>query len=95
MEENKGYLRVISNGIRFGCGWRMHMERKQFFAWYGSPNRNDDYITTTEIREEEYAQIGTEYSDDIVANLETANLFRQKYIEGHTVILEGWNKLLK
>lgn len=40
-------------------------------------------------------QIGTEYSDDIVANLETANLFRKKYIEGHAVILEGWNKLLK
>ena len=95
MDENKGYLRVISNGIRFGCGWRMYMERRQFFAWYGSPNRNDDYITTTEISEEEYAQIGTEYSDDIVADLETADLFRQKYIEGHTVILEGWNKLLK
>ena len=95
MDKNKGYLRVISKGIRFGYGWRMYMERKQFFAWYGSPNRNDDYITTTEISEEEYAQIGTEYSDDIVANLETANLFRQKYIEGHTVILEGWNKLLK
>ena len=73
----------------------MYMEHKQFFAWYGSPNRNDDYITTTEISEEEYAQISMEYPANIVADLKIANLFRQKYIEGHTVILEGWNMLLK
>ncbi len=95
MDENKSCLRVISNGVRFGCGWRMYMECKQFFAWYGSPNRNDDYITTTEISEDEYEQIGTEYPDDIVADIETADLFHKKYIEGHTVILEGWNKLLE
>lgn len=95
MDDNKSYLRVISNSVRFGCGWRMYMEYKQFFAWYGSPNRNDDYIITTEISEEEYVQINTEYPDDIMANLETADVFRQKYIEGHCVILEGWNKLLK
>lgn len=95
MDDNKSYLRVISNRVRFGCGWRMYMEYKQFFAWYGSPNRNDDYITTTEISEEEYVQINTEYPDNIMANYETADLFRQKYIEGHCVILEGWNKMLK
>ena len=72
-----------------------YTEYKQFYAWYGSPNRNDDYITTTEISEEEYMQINTEYPDDIMADLETAALFQQKYIEGHCVILEGWNKLLK
>ena len=94
MNENEGYLRVISNGIRFGCGFRMYMGSKQFFAWHGSSNRNDDYITTTEISEEEYEQIGTEYPVEIVADIETADLFCKKYIEGHTVILEGWNKLL-
>lgn len=94
MDENKIYLRVISNGVRFGCGWRVYMKCKQFFAWYGSPNCNDDYVTTTEISEEEYVQISTEYPYDIAANLETANLFRQKYIEGHTVLLQGWNKML-
>lgn len=95
MNDNKSCLRVISNGVRFGCGWRIYMENKQFFAWYGSPNCNDDYITTTEISEEEYVQIDMEYPTEIIADLETANLFRQKYIEGHTVILEGWNKLLR
>lgn len=94
MDDNKSCLRVISNGVRFGCGWRRYMECKQFFAWYGSPNRNDDFIITTEISEEEYVKIDMEYPEEIMANLETANLFRQKYIEGHTVLLEGWNKLL-
>lgn len=95
MNDNRNYFRVISNGVRFGCGWRMYMERKQFFAWHGSPNSNDDYIITTEINEEEYIQMDKEYPNNIVADLETANLFREKYIEGHSVILEGWNKLLK
>ncbi|MBE6888719.1 MAG: hypothetical protein E7485_01715 [Ruminococcaceae bacterium] len=95
MDENKVYLRVISNDIRFGCGFRMNLEIKQYFAWYGSPSRNDDYITTTEINKAEYEQIGTEYPDDIAADLETAELFCKKYIEGYTVVLEGWNKLLK
>ena len=60
MVENKRYLRVISNGVRFGCGFRMNLDSKQFFAWYGYPNRNDDYITTTEISEEEYEEISME-----------------------------------
>ena len=54
----------------------------------------NDYIITTEISEEEYEQIGVEYPDEIMADLEMAALFRKKYIEGHAVILEGWNKLL-
>lgn len=95
MNENKGYLRVISNGIRFGCGFRMYMDSKQFFAWYGSPNRNDDYITTAEISEEEYKRINTEYQNEISADSEIAGLFRKKYIEEHTIISEGWNKILK
>ena len=40
-------------------------------------------------------QINTEYPDNIMANLEIADVFWQKYIKGHCVILEGWNKLLK
>ena len=94
MEESKSDLRVISNGVRFGCGFRMNLGSKQFFAWHGSPNCNDDYIITTEISEEEYEQIGVEYPDEITADLEMADLFRKKYIEGHAVISEGWNKLL-
>ena len=95
MGEIKSDLCVISNGVRFGCGFRINLGSKQFFAWHGSPKCNDDYIITTEINEEEYKQIGVEYPDEIIADLETADLFRKKYIEGHAVILEGWNVCLK
>ncbi|MEE3397078.1 MAG: hypothetical protein VZR04_07050, partial [Succiniclasticum sp.] len=58
------------------------------------PNRNDDFFTTTEISEREFLQIGSEYPREIQADRETAEIFRKKYIEGHKVLLEGWNKLL-
>mgnify|MGYP007056220182 FL=1 len=94
--ENDGrrFFRVISNQVRFGCGFRMVDGRKQYFAWHGYPNRNDDFFTTTEISEREFLQIGSEYPREIQADRETAEIFRKKYIEGHKVLLEGWNKLL-
>ena len=74
--ENDGrrFFRVISNQVRFGCGFRT--------------------FTTTEISEREFLQIGSEYPREIQADRETAEIFREKYIEGHKVLLEGWNKLL-
>ena len=94
--ENDGrcFFRVISNQVRFGCGFRTVEGRKQYFAWHGYPNRNDDFFTTTEISEREFLQIGSEYPREIQADRETAEIFRKKYIEGHKVLLEGWNKLL-
>lgn len=94
--ENDGrrFFRVISNQVRFGCGFRTVEGRKQYFAWHGYPNRNDDFFTTTEISEREFLQIGSEYPREIQADRETAEIFREKYIEGHKVLLEGWDKLL-
>lgn len=86
-------LRVISNQIRFGCGYRTVDGKKQYFAWHGYPNRNDDYITTSEISEAEYDKINNEYPQKFDADRETAELFRNKYVDGHPVLLEGWNKL--
>ena len=88
------FFRVISNQARFGCGYRTIDGRRQYFAWHGYANRNDDYFTTAEISEDEFKQIGREYPRQIVANWETAEAFRKKYIDGHTVLLEGWNRLL-
>ncbi len=94
--ENDGrrFFHVISNQVRFDCGFRTVEGRKQYFAWHGYPNRNDDFFTTTEISEREFLQIGSEYPREIQADRETAEIFREKYIEGHKVLLEGWNKLL-
>ena len=68
--------------------------KRQYFAWHDVPNRNDDYITNVEISEEEFAQIAAEYPHEIVADRKTAQQFRDKYVEGHPVLLEGWNRLL-
>ena len=92
--KEKSFFCVISNQVRFGYGYRIFEDRKQYFAWHGYPNRNDDYFTTTEISEKEFLQIGGEYPQQIVADRETAEVFREKYIDGHRVLLEGWNKLL-
>ena len=95
MNNNDDYcFRLISNQVRFGYGYRTVDGKRQYFAWHGVPNRNDDYITNVEISEEEFAQIAAEYPHEIVADRKTAQRFRDKYVEGHPVLLEGWNRLL-
>ena len=94
-DNNKDYFfRVISNQVRFGCGYRTIEGKRQFFAWHGYPDRNSDYITTSEISESEFDEINRKYPKEIVANREKADVFRNKYVNGHPVILEGWDRLL-
>ena len=94
-EDGEPYVfRVISNQVRFGCGYRTLDGKRQYFAWHGVPDRNDDYFTTTEITKEEYERIGEEYPFEIVADRATADVFRSRYIEDHPVLLEGWSRLL-
>ena len=95
MDKSKDYyFRVISNQVRFGFGYRTVDGKRQYFAWHGYPNRNDDYITTSEISEDEFDEISKKYPKEIVANREQAEVFRDKYVDGHPVLLEGWNRLL-
>ena len=70
-DNNKDYFfRVISNQVRFGCGYRTVDGKRQYFAWHGHPDRNSDYITTTEISESEFDEINKKYPIEIVANRE-------------------------
>ncbi len=94
MSSSERYFRVISGQVRFGCGYRTVDGEKQFFAWHGYPSRNDDFFTTAEISRAEFEQIAREYPEELMADRETAQLFRDKYVEGHRVLLEGWNRLL-
>ena len=94
-DNNKDYFfRVISNQVRFGCGYRTVDGKRQYFAWHGYPDRNSDYITTSEISENEFDEINRKYPKEIIANREKAEVFRNKYVNGHPVILEGWDRLL-
>lgn len=95
MNEAKDHsFRVISNQVRFGCGFRTVNGKRQYFAWHGYPSRNDDYFTTSEISETEYAELNRTYPKEIVADRATADAFRSRYVDAHPVLLEGWNRLL-
>ena len=90
-EDEESCFRVISNQVRFGCGYRTVDDSRQYYAWHGYPNRNDDFITYAEISEGEYEQINNEYPLEIIADRDTAEIFRKKYVNGHKVLKEGWN----
>ena len=94
-QDQNFYNRVLSNQVRFGAGYRRVLDELQYFAWHGYPNRNDDFITYAQISEEEYEQINREYPQKIDADRDTAERFREKYVNGHEVLLEGWNVTLK
>ena len=94
-DNNKDYFfRVISNQVRFGCGYRTVDGKRQYFAWHGYPDRNSDYITTSEISKSEFNEINKKYPKEIIANREKAEVFRNRYVDGHPIILEGWDRLL-
>ena len=94
-DNNKDYFfRVISNQVRFGCGYRTVDGKRQYFAWHGHPDRNSDYITTSKISKSEFNEINKKYPKEIIANREKAEVFRNRYVDGHPVILEGWDRLL-
>ena len=94
-DNNKDYFfRVISNQVRFGCGYRTVDGKRQYFAWHGYPDRNSDYITTSEISESEFDEINKKYPKEIIANREKAEVFRNRYVDDHPAILEGWDRLL-
>ena len=85
---------LISNQLRFGYGYRTVDGNKEYFAFHGSPSRNDDYFVNVEITSDEFEKIAREYPRQINVNRDEAEIFRKKYDEGHRVILEGWNRLL-
>ncbi len=89
--QEERFSRVISNQVRFGYGYRPLPEGRLYYAWHGYPNRNDDFITYAEITVEEFEQIEREYPSDISADRKTAEDFRNKYVDRHKVLAEGWN----
>lgn len=94
LKEIKKLDRIISTPIVFGCGYRVVSGEKQFYAWHGLANKNDNYITTAEISESEFRMIEKEYPFPIDAKKEQASAFRKKYVHNHKILLEGWHKYI-
>lgn len=92
--EIKKFDRIISDKVMFGCGYIVKGGTRQYYAWHGLPNRNDNYITTAEISEAEFHTIQSEYPCNIQAEKDTAAAFRKKYVHKHKVLLEGWNAFI-
>ena len=94
-DNNDNYFRVISNQVRFGCGYRtVRGGKRQYYAWLGEPNRNDDYFTTTSVTWAEFEEIQRDYPAEIIADRKAADEFYDKYIKDHHIIAQGWNKIL-
>ena len=94
-DNNDNYFRVISNQVRFGCGYRTVLGgKRQYYAWLGEPNRTDDYFTTTSVTWAEFEEIQRDYPAEIIADRKAADEFYDKYIKDHQIIAQGWNKIL-
>ena len=84
------YEHLISNGIRFGCGYRLFFGKRQYFAYYGIPHGNDDYFLYSEITESEFTEIEKTYSKT-TNGVSSADLFKKKYVDDHSILLCGRN----
>lgn len=87
-------FRLIGGNRRFGNGYRrLEDGQMMYFAFYGFPNRNDDYFYNAEISREEFYEIESRY-DCMFSSEDRGEGFYEKYIQNHTILLEGESRLL-
>lgn len=82
---------IFSNSIRYGVAKAIDQHLPYYFAVHGYPNRNDDYFSIAEVSEQEYDEMVRIYAPLGSQSNPTAELFRNKYIEHHPLVYEGWN----
>lgn len=81
---------VFSNSIRYGVARSVDAHPSCYFAVHGSPSRNDDYFTIARVTEQEYDEMMKVYAPMGSQSNPTAEMFRNKYVENHTQVYEGW-----
>lgn len=82
---------MFSNSIRYGAAKAIDEQQACYFAVHGSPSRNDDYYTIAKVTEQEYDEMMQKYAPLGSQSNPTAEMFRNKYVENHTQVYEGWN----
>ena len=93
-EVDRYHFRLIGGNRRFGNGYRtLENGRRQYFAFYGFPDRNDDYFYNAEISREEFYAIEKEY-DCCSSTLLSPPDYYDRYIKDHPILLEGWSRIL-
>ena len=91
-----GDVRLIGNNRRFGCGFRpTENGARQYYAFYGFPNRNSDYFYNAQISLEEFLEIERKYFTKKYYDGKGED-FYERYVKDHTILLEGEdNKLIQ
>lgn len=86
---------LLSNNIRYGVAEPKAPGDPHYFAFYGYPQRNDDYFQITQITETEYQEAMRDFSGiDSYLKLDAmAPTFNARYIEHRPIISEGNNLL--
>ena len=92
-ELDKYHFRLIGGNRRFGNLYRTEDGRIRYYAFYGFPDRNDDYFYNSEISKEEFYEIESEY-DCEVSSGNRGEGFYEKYIKDHPIVLEGWSRII-
>ncbi len=82
---------MFSNSIRYGVAKAIDEQHPCFFAIHGYPSRNDDYYTIASVTEQEYDEMVRVYAPLGSQSNPTAEMFRNKYVENHSQVYEGWN----
>lgn len=82
---------MFSNSIRYGVAKAIDEQHPCYFAVHGYPNRNDDYYTIASVTEQEYDEMVRVYAPLGSQSNPTAEIFRNKYVENHTQVYEGWH----
>lgn len=82
---------MFSNSIRYGVAKAIDEQHPCYFAVHGYPNRNDDYYTIASVAEQEYDEMVRVYAPLGSQSNPTAEIFRNKFVENHTQVYEGWH----
>ena len=82
---------MFSNSIRYGVAKAIDEQHTYYFAVHGYPSRNDDYYTIARVTEQEYDEMVRVYAPLGSQSNPTAEMFRNKYVESHVQVYEGWH----
>lgn len=83
------YHRFIGYGIRYGYGYRIVSDKRQYYAFHGTPIGNSDFFIYWEISEAEFKKIETEFPENYESSFNDAESFKNRFLKHHKALLAG------
>lgn len=84
------FIELIDEDEKVMKSWKFDCPLKK---WFSDPDYYEDDCLVFYMTEEEFLQINWEYPGKFDVGQEHYMPFKEKYIDGHPLILEGWNQL--